>query len=777
MNRKLFLIISILSLSLFSFTAQGKTIRIKRLGTFQAQNIGKQKYKLSHSRLGSFEAYKLKIARNSFNAEVPVHSIRMKGARLLKFTGLQTVGISASPDGLNLKAVFKPKGKLKKLFKFLRIKKPSLKLEGNISTEGVELKATLNAERKINISKKLGTYIRLKNIELSLSMGRVKGDKKAKGQKYASGKRKDKNQLQPVIFIKSRAKIRPSKYDPEIYVSPQFTYNLLTQTFTLAGTMGRWNNPFPFRLMKIRGVSFQKAAFSITLTPYNPALVSGLGFAIEDAKFGKTKISAVISVNPANGKFGVYFKQNRMPFHNIKNLLPKPLKKLVSKVFPSKYELSNILVKFAPTNITVGEIKVSQGLQVNGNLKIANAMEGNLNFKMSKEDGFYLDLGIEADFKKAIMNELKKRRILAPIMGKVLSTFEVRRLKFHAVVSKKKPFKGSTNCHFKIFGRDIKLNFKGSLNIQDIKNKLISRIIKKAGPKIAAVGRAMKKALNRSKRIASRAWGNARKAIGTARRHLHSKKKCDRVCVPNLARRMAVPVYNGGKQALQEFYNNAIENLVHMEGNSARETRRMRANFIQSDWNQLNRTINQGWNNIIRDRTYVFYYIRRKSATNGGHIYRRIVNQKRNEFRRFERKLWRSMMNARRPQTGRYNRIQNRWKRTYLHIEQGPVKVEKIGSGAWSSHWILEPVAGGYVKIKNRWKGTYLHIERGRVESSGIRHGWHSAMWKLERVPGTNYVKIRNRWKGTYLHIERGRIECSKIQPGWHSAMWSLKKN
>ena len=124
-----------------------------------------------------------------------------------------------------------------------------------------------------------------------------------------------------------------------------------------------------------------------------------------------------------------------------------------------------------------------------------------------------------------------------------------------------------------------------------------------------------------------------------------------------------------------------------------------------------------------------------------------------------------------------YNNIQNRWKKTHIHIERGGLECGKIAPGWHSAMWIFEPVKGTeYVKIKNRWKNTYLHIEHGKVECGKIASGWHSAMWKIQRVPGTEYFNITNRWKGTSIHIEHGKVECGRIAPGWHSAMWQMKE-
>ena len=46
--------------------------------------------------------------------------------------------------------------------------------------------------------------------------------------------------------------------------------------------------------------------------------------------------------------------------------------------------------------------------------------------------------------------------------------------------------------------------------------------------------------------------------------------------------------------------------------------------------------------------------------------------------------------------------------------------------------WEIEPVEGtNYVRIKNRWKGTYINIENG-LNCTEISPDWHSAMWEID---------------------------------------------
>ncbi len=98
-----------------------------------------------------------------------------------------------------------------------------------------------------------------------------------------------------------------------------------------------------------------------------------------------------------------------------------------------------------------------------------------------------------------------------------------------------------------------------------------------------------------------------------------------------------------------------------------------------------------------------------------------------------------------------------------VNIESGSLAQSEIAPGWHSAQWIFEPIPKtNYVRIKNRWKGTYLHLENGpEVQCSEIQPGWHSAQWLINPGPGGGHI-IKNRWKNTYLMVDpqSGKLKC-----------------
>jgi hypothetical protein len=130
-----------------------------------------------------------------------------------------------------------------------------------------------------------------------------------------------------------------------------------------------------------------------------------------------------------------------------------------------------------------------------------------------------------------------------------------------------------------------------------------------------------------------------------------------------------------------------------------------------------------------------------------------------------------------------YEKIQNRWKKTFINLEHGAPASTEIAPGWHSAMWTIER-DGSDLKFKNRWKNSYLLAHpNGAVATSELSGKslaelklFVRAIWQLERVKGTEYVRIKNKQSGGYLHIENGKLECSPIGPGAHSAMWQFTK-
>ncbi len=768
----------------------------------------KGKFSITFDKIGKLD-FKGTLNPVSLETEVKMEQLKnIKGYKIISKLSLEDLKIKVSSEGLFLDANANTRGALKTLCEALKITEPKIHISTLIAKNAFALSGGLDFSKApivIDVAPKIGTQMTLESIEIGANVGiEYPGKEKAPEERQAhetnaKKKKKDKKgkvEFSPSIYVTTHLRMRPTSSDPDLKIITEFEYDLVSQEITGAGSMvDTWSNPIGLsKFLPDNSISMTNTALEIGWIPGSPT-PTNIGFYLEQGKFFDLEFAMGLSVSPADGSVALIAKRNKLTMNDFTRILREGFKLKVPDVFPQDMYIEDAKVQFAPTGGEVGEFEIEEGFAIKGKAKLLNAMEGELDFKMNGDDGFYLDFKMDANFKEAIMKEIRKVKVIAPIMGKVLSTFEVRKVYLHLEASKDLVLAGKTDCHFKVLGKDIQFAFEGSLDFQSIKDKIIEEIIKVTGPEAAAVINAVSTGVKEAGRVASAAIGKSSSMVKkyvtlglTKAQHGHlglkyaknnelGEKYCRRHCVPDRANFLVDKVLPNSINSIQTFHDRVIGELVKIYGETEADTKRMRLEYFGPEWETLTKNIEADWNNIMEDKDYVGYFVEQKWAEDGGRIFRAKIVERKQEYLRLKEKLYNSLINSRIPtatsnnNAGGFNKIKNLWKNTYINIEQG-LTCGNILPGWHSAMWEFEPSEGNYVKIKNRWKGTYLNVESGNLQCTQIAPGWHSAMWEILREG--NFVRIKNRWKGTYLNVESGKLQCTAIQPGWASAKWEL---
>lgn len=750
--KKLITIISLFLLSTGFIYSQN--INIKGFGELPVIKQG-DNYLIKLGNLGEF-AFQGNLETPELQTNVTIDQLsNFPGIKVLSQIGLTNILLHISPDGLYMNAEADTKSSLKKVCDLFHITTPYIELSAAIAPKSLALEGSLEFKDgpvEFFHVNETGTLVKFNSASIASTLEPGSAE----------------------LGFTTNLLIKPTQYDPELDCTYAFSYDLITQTLSGSGSMmSRWENPLGTSTFLDPGtIVFSNAAVELginmaTLLPVN------LGFAMEQGKLFTLDFGVVVSIDPVGKEVAFTGKRQKMNANDFTTFLREGFGLSVPNVLPDIYYIEEPLVLFSPNGGSVGEVEIEKGIVLKGLMHIGDAMQGPVDFKFDMENKLELHMDLNYDFRKFVMNEVRKVPVLAPVMNEILKTFQVRKLYVDLYADKDDMnLNGNAKCDFEVFGSSHHIEFKAALNPEAIAQQILEEIKKAAGPELAVIAEVVGQALNQSMDMASKAWGDASKFIGNASRHLtHTQSKCDNECVPYQARQMYAPILGGGNHAMQTFHDDVLPVIVNIIGENNDETKRLRAEYIKNDWNRLIQKIESDWDNIRNDRTYVSYYLSPSSATNGGHIYRRIIDEKRQGYENLKNQLWNHMMNAHMAEN--FTLIQNRWKATRIHIENGPVEATEIGAGAWSSNWIIEPTGADWVRIKNRWKGTYLVNNNGKLETTPINPGQENAIWQLEPAE-ENHVRIKNKKTGTYISVERGTLECSEIEPGWHSAMWSL---
>lgn len=130
-----------------------------------------------------------------------------------------------------------------------------------------------------------------------------------------------------------------------------------------------------------------------------------------------------------------------------------------------------------------------------------------------------------------------------------------------------------------------------------------------------------------------------------------------------------------------------------------------------------------------------------------------------------------------------FYRIENRWKPTERINTQSSTEAQStIVPDAYSSaHWEIEFTRDvndpneNFIRLKNRWRNSYLGVENGRIVTTPeLTTGRHSS-WILQGVGTTGFFRLQNAGTLGYLNNQNGQLEVGAVQPSWWSAMWSIK--
>ena len=758
LKRMRLFILTMVFLITISENLEAQSINIKGFGEIPVTKK-EDSYLIKIGKFGEF-TFKGDLESQDLSADLNMEQLsNFPGFKVLSKLGLQNIYLNISQDGLFLNAQADTKSSLKKVCDLFRITTPYIDISAAIAPKSLDLEGNLefsDGPVAFFSVKKTGTVVKFNSAQISSTL--------------EAGS--------TALGFSTNLLIKPTTYDPELDCIYSFSYDLVTQTLTGSGSMmSTWVNPLgTSKFLDPETIVFSNAAIELginvaTLLPVN------LGFAIEHGKLFTLDFAVDVSIDPVGKEVAFAGSREKMNTNDFTTFLREGFGLSVPDILPDIYYIDKPMILFSPNGGSVGEIKIKKNIALNGIMHIGDAIQGPVHFTFDMENELKLHMDLNYDVKKFVMNEARKIPVLAPVINEVLKTFQVRKLYVDLLANKDdRNFKGDVKCDFEVFGSSHNINFKAALNPEAIAQAIVMEIQNAAGPQLAVIADAVSQITAQSLDITSKAWGDASKFIGNASRHFtHSQKKCDNECVPNQARHLYAPILGGGNNALQVFHDNMLKIIVKIEGETIEETRRLRAKYIKNDWNKLTQKIENDWQNIRGDRTYVSFYLKPESATNGGHIYRKIINEKRKAYEAHKNALWQNMMNPNPVMGNTWFVIQNRWKNTKLHIENGPVVATEIGSGAHSSHWFIQMISGtDYVRIKNRWKNTYLQVNGNKVICSNINANQTNAMWLLEPLQGTEFIRIKNVKTNTYLNIESGTPTSDKIGIGAYSSHWYL---
>ncbi|PWE00488.1 hypothetical protein [Marinilabilia rubra] len=802
MRLKITLLLLVLASATF---AQTQKVNIKGFGEISATKKADNQYELDLNKYGNFIATGT-LDPLAVKIETTIENLReFPGYKLYEKLDLQEIELNIGQNGLTIDASLDTKKNFGDLCKMLKIPNPQMGVSIAVSKTKFKLEGELDFEDDPIIINVVPDFSRFTLENLGVEATAEAGEGNA--------------ELSLGFAVQTRWK--PTQWDPDIQSVTEFSYNLTTNELSAAASMtDTWSNPMLLsELLKPNSVEFSNVAAALDWPVGAPA-PSGFGFTVGKAKFFDLEFGAFLAMTPTDKKIAIQAERNQITMNDFSRILRNGFGLKVPDLFPDNVYIKDVVILYSPTGGEVGEFEVQQGFILKGKANILDAATAQIHYFANLEEGFFMDYRIEADLKEALMKELRKVKPLEPVMDKVLSTFQLRKVHTHLEAGMDLDMSGSTAVAFDVFGKSHSFDMQATLKPKDIIDAIISKVKEQgkvmeiAGKIAGTVGDASQKAYG----IASNAFNNARKELGTVARHTHgkeaaksvgslitnavkngdiswenkSKTKCDEECVPNLARNMARPMLEGNNDAVLSFYRDVYPELTLIEGSSPAETLNLRKDLIWDKWNKLTEKIDEDWKSIIYDKTYIRFYIKPSSATNGGKIYRRLIREQRTEHQKFRKFLFQKMMTDKSTLpswvfyeasagSGEFYKMNldgslgtkfastDGWRTTWSEIEyysangQNLVLFYDQANGGVAEMYKVKDdgTLGGRIASTSSWLSTWSDIEHYRAGDKDMllfyqqADGGMGAMYEL-KANGTlgKRVAMTKGWKGTWSDIE-----------------------
>lgn len=769
MGVKILIGLLFISVSVFS---QTKNINIKGFGEISATKLNDNNYDLDFGKYGKFRAEGFLNPLQLVIQTTKENLREFPGYALYDKMDLQEIEIEISEEGLAIEASIDTKKNFGQVLKMFKIPNSSMGISIAVSNSSFELGGELDFEDNPIVLNVVPDFTRFTIENFGI------------GAEWAAGD----GELEVSLGISLQTRWKPTEWDPDIQSVTEFSYNLMSNEISSAISMkDTWSNPILLnKLLKPNSVEFTDVAATLDW-PLGAPAPSAFGFNVGQANFFQLDFTTQLAMTPADKQIALYAYREEITMNDMSRMLRDGFGLKVPDIFPNDIHIKNVEIRFSPNGGKVGEFDIEEGFALRGKAKFMDAIEAEVNFNANWEDGFYLYYDLNAAFKDYFDNLFRNDPKLKFISGQLLRTFEVRRVMLEASADMSMNMTGKTYCDFTVLKKNISFNIEGQFSVQALLDRIEQEIINIAGPEVATVINTVGKGVEDAGKMAGAVVGQGASLVNkyvklgaTKAQHIHplngGEKYCRAHCIPNRAKDLASQVETSSRKAIQTFFDEVLDDIVAIEGETTEITMQLRREILQAQWDELGKKIDADWNNIREDKEYVGYFVDPKWAANGGNQFRGLIDKRKKQFNSERNYLFNSLLTAQLTDAYQYSTIQNRWKSTKIHIERGKVEHDDYPAGAHSTRWVFEPVKGTrFVRIKSFWKGTYLNIERGKLESSKIEPGWQSAMWELIPVNGAPaYYLIKNRWKKTYLNIEHGGLECSYAEKGWHSAHWQL---
>ncbi len=648
-------LLAIIILFCFSTTSlYSQSVKLPGFGVVEYSQKGEQ-YTLDFKDYGKFDFFGT-ITPLNLSGTITLEQLnKFPGYVILEKMNIQDIELELSGEGFFVNANVSTIGSMKTLCEFLQIKEPYLSVSARIATNGIAMRGGMvfkDEPLKILLVPDMGTSIAYESVSIEADIGieyeMVNDEESGRGLSI---------DITPTIDIVTEMLITPTKWDPALKTETVFSYNLVTQEISGSGSViDTWTNPFGIgqHFNDKEVITLTNAAVSLGWIPMTPS-PSKIGFYLEEGRFFDLAFTTAMDLSPTSGEVAIRAGRNKLTMNDFTRILREGFDLDVPDIFPDDIYVENVELLFSPNGGSVGAFEIDEGLAIKGTLVFIDGYNGSLDFKASKEEGIFLYMNMNANFRDKIQKELSNNNILKPILNKILDGYEMKSIELMMDAKTSGKLAGKTKVQAVVLKQDINFSFEGSFDGERLAKEVIARITE-IGLQNVDLAEAAKKVID----AASKASENSIKLANTGFRKAqelardaevamnhagHSADHCSNHCVPRYAQGQTNAMLEGSNNAVKAFRDDIIIHLRdNVQGANEQETQRMRSDLIKAEWDKLIAGIDRDWDVIDNDRTVIRFFFFPSDATEGRKKYRRLVNAENQKHVKYRESLWREMM-------------------------------------------------------------------------------------------------------------------------------------
>lgn len=226
--------------------------------------------------------------------------------------------------------------------------------------------------------------------------------------------------------------------------------------------------------------------------------------------------------------------------------------------------------------------------------------------------GLTLESGGLGALRGKVTEVLGKVKALRVAIDAIIAQLEIKSMVINGMISGNK-LMGDIAGEVSVIGKSLKFSVNGEIGFSKIIDGITEKVIpavkdfvteaaKKLYKKTKELAqKAGKAAANKAKALYGAALKVAKDVASSVKHSTHSLKKCLNECTPNYANPQGKKMLESSKEVFNEFYNSIYNDVMLIEGNNADETKKLRLDVFLTEWQNLEKEVEAGWQKMYKD--------------------------------------------------------------------------------------------------------------------------------------------------------------------------------